>query len=203
MRHADDEAGSRRAIASQRTTRRWPRRPRWTLPFVTLALGACAASPATTDVAAPPLVARHANADPASVTSRAVEVLPGASLVFVSGQTPEPAAPQAPRSRAADWGDTEAQTRATLAKLERQLRTLGLSLADVVKLQVFLVGDPGVAGSADTAGFERAYAQRFGPGAVAPPARTVVQVAALGHPGARIEIDAVAVRPGPAARDAR
>jgi enamine deaminase RidA (YjgF/YER057c/UK114 family) len=74
-------------------------------------------------------------------------------------------------------------------------------MADVVKLQVFLVGEPGVPGSGDSAGFERAYAHWFGNGsaasptnAMARPARTVVQVAALGHPGVRVEIDAIAVR---------
>ena len=142
-------------------------------------------------------MARHANADPRAVTSRAVEIPAATGLVFVSGQTPEPARPGAERYSAAWWGDTEAQTRATLDKLERQLGSLGLSMADVVKLQVFLVSDNGTAGDADVAGFERAWAGRFSP---APgqeavlPARTVVQVAALAHPGMRIEIDAIAAR---------
>jgi enamine deaminase RidA (YjgF/YER057c/UK114 family) len=70
------------------------------------------------------------------VTSRTVEALPGAGLVFLSGQTPEPAAPDAPRFSASYWGDTETQTPATLAKLDRQLKGLGLSMADVVKLLV-------------------------------------------------------------------
>jgi len=203
MRPAADAAASRRAFAPHRAPRQRPRGHGPLLALASLALGACAGVPAPGEPVARPLVTRYPNADPAAVTARAVEVLPGAGLVFVSGQTPEPAAPQAERFSASYWGDTEAQTRATLAKLERQLQTLGLSLADVVKLQVFLVGEPGVAGSADTAGFERAWAQRFGPGATARPARTVVQVAALGHPGVRIEIDAVAARRGSSVRDAR
>jgi enamine deaminase RidA (YjgF/YER057c/UK114 family) len=180
-------------------TRHWPGACRLSLALVALALGACAAAPPPTvdGTAARSLVVRHPNADPASVTSRAVEALPGAGLVFLSGQTPEPAAPEALRFSAAYWGDTETQTLATLAKLDRQLKGLGLSMADVVKLQVFLVGEPGVPGSGDSAGFERAYVHWSGASptnTMARPARTVVQVAALGHPGVRVEIDAIAVR---------
>lgn len=141
------------------------------------------------------LVIRHPNADPASAASAAVEVRDGAAIVFVSGQTPEPAARDAPRFSASYWGSTEAQGLSVFAKIDSRLQSLGLSLGDIVKMQVFLVADPEPEGRADLAGFARAYARHFGT-ATQPlrPARTTLQVAALGAPGMLVEIDVIAAR---------
>ncbi len=77
-----------------------------------------------------------------------------------------------------------AQTARTLSNLDEVLRAAGLSLADVVKTTVFL---------ADTNEFQlmnEEYSKHF----VTPfPARSTVQAAALPK-GARVEIDAIAVR---------
>jgi enamine deaminase RidA (YjgF/YER057c/UK114 family) len=140
-------------------------------------------------------VVRYPNADPAAPTSRSVEVQAGVGLVFISGQTPQVASPQAEKFSVAYWGDTEAQTRTVFDKIEAQLKSVGLGLGDVVKLQVFLVGDPALQGRADAAGFAKAYAARFGT-LTQPerPARTTVQVAALGQAGMLVEIDVIAAR---------
>ena len=77
-----------------------------------------------------------------------------------------------------------AQTSRALSNLEGVLAASGLSLADVVKTTVF------VADMAEYQAMNEEYARHF----KAPfPARTTVQAAALPR-GARVEIDAVAVR---------
>ncbi len=77
-----------------------------------------------------------------------------------------------------------AQTARALSNLEGVLSAAGLSLSDVVKTTVFL------ADMADFALMNEAYGRRF----TAPfPARSTVQAAALPK-GARVEIDAIAVR---------
>ena len=80
-------------------------------------------------------------------------------------------------------GDIEAQTHRVLQNLQALLQAAGSSLAAVVKTTVFMT---------DLADFKRmnaVYAQYF---AAEPPARSTVQVAALG-PGAQIEIECVAL----------
>jgi 2-iminobutanoate/2-iminopropanoate deaminase len=77
-----------------------------------------------------------------------------------------------------------AQTSRTLANLEGVLSYAGLSLKNVVKTTVFLVD------MAEFGQMNEEYAKHFS----APyPARTTVQAAALPK-GARVEIDAIAVR---------
>ena len=63
-------------------------------------------------------------------------------------------------------------------------------MSDVVKMQVFLVGDPGKDGKMDFKGFMEGYTQFFGtkeqPNV---PARSTVQVAGLVAPGMLVEIE--------------
>jgi enamine deaminase RidA (YjgF/YER057c/UK114 family) len=72
---------------------------------------------------------------------------------------------------------------------------LGLSLGDVVKMTVFLVGDPATGGKMDFKGFSEAYAQFFGtagqPNVVA---RSTMQVSALVNPGWLVEIEVIAAK---------
>lgn len=124
-----------------------------------------------------------------------VVVPSGAEMVFVSGTLADPVKPDAPAGSAERMGDTEAQATSVLGKLEKELAASGLSMSDVVKMNVFLVGDPARGGSMDFEGLMKAYSRHFGT-ATQPnlPARTTVQVVALPMPGALVEIAIVAAR---------
>jgi len=124
----------------------------------------------------------------------AVEVPAGKKLVFVSGSGPAIADKNAKGFAA--YGDTAAQTVSTLDAIQANLKLLKLEMKDVVKMQVFLVGDPGKEGRMDFAGFMQGYRKYFGT-AEQPnlPARTTVQVAALPNPGWLVEIEVTAVAP--------
>ncbi|MEB2186173.1 RidA family protein [Xanthomonas campestris pv. campestris] len=126
----------------------------------------------------------------------AVEVPAGKATVYVSGKVPAVVDTTAPKGSAAAYGDTKAQTISVLAQIKQQLESLGLGMGDVVKMQVFLVGDPAMDGKMDFNGFMEGYRQYFGtkeqPNL---PARSAFQIAALGNPLYRIEIEVVAVRP--------
>ncbi len=124
-----------------------------------------------------------------------VVVPSGAEVVFLSGTLADPVKPDAPAGSAERMGDTEAQVASVLGKLEKELAGSGLSMSDVVKMNVFLVGDPAKGGSMDFEGLMKAYSRHFGT-ATQPnlPARTTVQVVALPMPGALVEIEVVAAR---------
>ncbi|MDP1293871.1 Rid family hydrolase, partial [Klebsiella variicola] len=70
-----------------------------------------------------------------------------------------------------------------------------LGLGDVVKMQVFLVGDPAKGGKMDFDGFMAAYREFYGT-ATQPnlPARSVMQVAGLVVPCWLVEIEVIAAR---------
>jgi enamine deaminase RidA (YjgF/YER057c/UK114 family) len=141
-------------------------------------------------------VTRYPNAGAGAVTSKAVEIAGAASLIFVSGNTPQPADRTSSEYSPAYWGNTEAQTASALAKIGVTLGEMGLSMADVVKVQAFLVA-PAPGQLADLAGFGRGFAGSFGAASGGKlPARTVVTVAARGRPGMLVEIEVTAVRPG-------
>lgn len=125
--------------------------------------------------------------------ARAVETPAHARLIHHSGMVPRPLdADAAPGSRAY-WGDTEAQTMSVLTQLQESLAEMGLGMGDVVKLTVFLVGDPALDGKMDFAGLMRAYTKFFGTEAQPKlPARSAVQVAGLVRDGMWVEIEAVA-----------
>lgn len=128
--------------------------------------------------------------------AQAVEVTAGTTLVFHSGTTPRPADPEAERYSRAYWGDTETQTLSVFARLEASLKAKGLSFADVVKMQVFLVGVPELDGAMDFQGMMRAYRRYFGTDEQPNlPARSAFQVAGLAAPGMLVEIEVVLARP--------
>ena len=125
--------------------------------------------------------------------ARAVETPAHARLIHHSGMVPQPMNPDAAAGSRAYWGDTEAQTMSVLTRLQDSLAELGLGMGDVVKLTVFLVGDPELDGKMDFAGMMRAYTQFFGTEAQPRlPARSAVQVAGLVADGMWVEIEAVA-----------
>lgn len=127
--------------------------------------------------------------------AQVVEIPPGNSLIYVSGQVPSLVNPEADRASVAAWGDTRVQTTNVLVRIQEILERLELGMGDVVKMQVFLVGDPGLEGRMDFRGFMQAYSEFFGTDEQPNlPARSVMEVAALVNPGWLVEIEVVAVR---------
>ncbi|GLS26299.1 RidA family protein [Marinibactrum halimedae] len=143
-------------------------------------------------------VTRHAlpNNNPFPI-ARAVEVTAETALIYHSGQIPGPKNPKAPKGSAEYYGDTEAQTLSVLKKLESSLKDLGVGFEDVIKMTVFLVGDPAKGGKMDFSGFMKAYTQYFGTESQPnKPARSAVQIAGLaGGPNMLVEIEMVIAKP--------
>ena len=128
--------------------------------------------------------------------AQAVEVSAGTTLVYHSGTLPGPANPDAEQGSREYWGDTEAQANSVFANMSRSLENLGLGFGDVVKMTVFLVGDPELDGRMDFAGFMRAYSKHFGTEAQPnKPARSAIQIAALARPNVFVEVEVVLARP--------
>jgi enamine deaminase RidA (YjgF/YER057c/UK114 family) len=128
--------------------------------------------------------------------AQAVEIPAGQNLVFLSGAGPDIADKSADKDSPAAYGDTKTQTLNTLRKIEANLKSMGLAMKDVVKMQVFLVGDPALGGKMDFAGLMESYRQFFGT-ADQPnlPSRSAMKVAGLANPGWLVEIEVTAVRP--------
>ncbi|MEE4277496.1 MAG: c-type cytochrome [Halieaceae bacterium] len=126
--------------------------------------------------------------------AQAVGVPAGTELLFHSGLLPAPADPDAERGTRAYLGDTYTQTMSVLQRFEASLKEKGMGLGNIIKMNVFLVGDPELDGKMDFAGFMRAYSQFFGTEAQPNlPARAAVQVAGLAN-GAFVEIEVIAAR---------
>jgi enamine deaminase RidA (YjgF/YER057c/UK114 family) len=124
-----------------------------------------------------------------------VRVPAGAELLFLSGTLADVVKPDAPAGSVERLGDTETQAASVLGKLEKELAASGYTFADVVKMNVFLVGDPARDGRMDFEGLMKAYSRYVGaPSQGKLPARTTVQVAALPLPGALVEIEVIAAR---------
>jgi enamine deaminase RidA (YjgF/YER057c/UK114 family) len=96
-----------------------------------------------------------------------------------------------PSSREA-YGDTKAQTVGVLNRIKGILEGLGLTMGDVVKMQVFLVHSPSA--PMDFKAFMEGYTQFFGGSQPNLPARSVVGVASLANPGFLVEIEVIAVK---------
>jgi enamine deaminase RidA (YjgF/YER057c/UK114 family) len=118
----------------------------------------------------------------------------GSTLLYLSGQVPAAVDNKSPADSIDAYGDTKTQALGVFKKIAALLAEQGMTMADVVKLSVYLVGDPKLGNKLDFKGFSEAYAQFFGtaeqPNLVA---RTTVQVAALANPGFLVEIEATAV----------
>ncbi len=124
-----------------------------------------------------------------------VTVPAGSEIVFLSGMLADAADTKAPAGSIERFGDTAAQTTSVLGKIQRELEALGLGMQDVVKMNVFLVGDPRRDHTMDFEGLMKGYLQFFGPDKQSGvPARTTVQVTGLPIPGALVEIEVVAAR---------
>jgi enamine deaminase RidA (YjgF/YER057c/UK114 family) len=115
--------------------------------------------------------------------------------LYVAGQMASPITPADPaKGTAAVYGDTKAQTESALKNIEKVLKTQGLTLADIVQMDVFLAPDPAT-GKMDFAGMNAAYGEFFGT-ADQPnkPVRAAMQIAALATPWGLVEIQVVAVK---------
>ena len=132
--------------------------------------------------------------------SASVELPQYSRLVYVSGTVPDAVDANAPAGSVQRFGDTAAQTRSVIRKIEAQLRQHGLDLGDVVMMRVFLVAPPG-SERMDFAGMMTAYREFFGTEAQPMrPARSTMQVAGLVDPGWLVEIEVTAAMPAMAER---
>jgi enamine deaminase RidA (YjgF/YER057c/UK114 family) len=127
--------------------------------------------------------------------SSAVTVKAGVDTYFLSGALAPVINKDAPKGSVAAYGDTETQTAGALAAIKGTLARLGLTMGDVVKMTVFMVGDPAKDNKMDFAGMMASYKKFFGT-AEQPnkPSRSAVQVAGLAAPGALVEIEVIAAR---------
>ncbi len=134
-------------------------------------------------------------ANPNFPISEAVVVPAGYDTIYVGGHIPKVANPNAPKGSTEMYGDTKTQTVSVLEQIENVLKAQNLSMADVVMMHVFLVGDPANGNKMDFAGMMAGYTQFFGTKQQPnKPARSAMQVMALAAPGALVEIEAIAVR---------
>ena len=132
---------------------------------------------------------------PAAPIASVVVVPPGYDTVYVSGMTPPVIDPKAPPGTVAAYGDPQTQTAGVLGRISDALKAQGLSLADIVMMRVYLVGDPAKEGKMDFAGMMAAYTKLFAtPEQPNKPSRVTVQVASLVGPGMMVEIEAQAVK---------
>lgn len=127
--------------------------------------------------------------------AQAVEHSADTTIVYHSGTVPAPANRDAERSSREYYGDTYTQSISVFERMKGSLENLGLDYGDVVKMTVFLVGDPEMDGKMDFGGFMRAYTQYFGteeqPNL---PARSAVQIAGLAGEGMLVEIEVILAR---------
>lgn len=138
-------------------------------------------------------VVRHTTPGSNFPILRAVEIPPEATLVYLSGVVPGVTNSEAPRGSAEAFGNTAAQTVSVLERIEANLTDIGLTMGDVVKMQVYLVAD--ASGEMDFAGFMEGYSQFFATEAQPNmPTRSVFEVAGLANPNWLVEIEVVAVR---------
>ncbi|WP_380779321.1 RidA family protein [Sphingomonas sp. R86520] len=143
-------------------------------------------------------IVRHANTPPGLIL-QAVTVPAGATMLYLSGQLAAPLDPASKTPAAqltiADFGDTKTQTISALNKIEAILAAQGYTMRDIIKLTVFVAGDPKLGGKMDFSGMNDAYKMFFGttqnPNRVA---RSTVQVAALAGPAFLVEIEATAAK---------
>jgi enamine deaminase RidA (YjgF/YER057c/UK114 family) len=105
------------------------------------------------------------------------------------------ASPIDPKATPPVFGDTETQAMSVFTTIQGRLKAQGLDMKDVVKMTVFLAGDPAKGGKLDFPGLQASYTKFFGTkDQPNKPARSTVQVAALVAPWALIEVEVIAVK---------
>lgn len=135
--------------------------------------------------------------NPAAIILEAARVPAGMETIHVSGQLPSPLDPAKPMSEVRsldEMGDTKTQTISTLGKIREILATQGYTMADVVKLSLFVRADPRI-GRMDFAGVNEGFKAFFGtPETPVTVARSTFEVAGLVGPYFLIEIEAIAAK---------
>ncbi|GGB23118.1 hypothetical protein GCM10011380_11010 [Sphingomonas metalli] len=165
------------------------------IPAVALASMLSGTTPATAQSGT---VTRHANTPPGLIL-QGVTVRSGATMLYLSGQLASPLDPASKTPAAqltiADYGDTKTQTVSILNKIKGILAARGFAMGDIIKMTVFVAGDPKLNGKMDFAGMNDGFKQFFGttenPNTVA---RSTVQVAALAGPAFLVEIEVTAAK---------
>ncbi|MBD8617376.1 RidA family protein [Sphingomonas sp. CFBP 13728] len=143
-------------------------------------------------------IVRHSNTPPGLIL-QGVTVPAEAKMLYLSGQLAAPIDPanKTPPAQLtiADFGDTKTQTISVFTKIKTILAAQGYAMSDIIKLTVFVAGDPKLGGKMDFAGMNDAFKMYFGtaenPNTVA---RSTVQVAALAGPAFLVEIEATAAK---------
>lgn len=125
------------------------------------------------------------------------EVKAGTDIFFLSGQLASPVDPAksfADVKSFEDLGDTKTQAISALTKIKALLESKGYTMADLVKMTLFIAPDPKL-GKLDFAGANAGFLQFFkttdNPTTVA---RSAFQVAALAGPYFLIEIEGIAAK---------
>ncbi len=137
-------------------------------------------------------IIRHKLPDSDFPISLAVEIPANKTVVHLSGQVPIVINDKVDETTVEAYGSMEEQATSTLQAIEETLKSLDLTMADVYRMQVFLVAQDG---KVDFSGFMSAYTRFFGTEAQPNlPVRSAVEVAALAYPGWLIEIEVSAVR---------
>jgi 2-iminobutanoate/2-iminopropanoate deaminase len=163
--------------------------------FLLPALVACAvALPGTASAQ----IVKHANTPPAFIL-QAVTVPPGAETLYLSGQLPSPIDPtkkMADIKSFEDFGYTKTQTISTLNKIKTILESRGYTMADIIKMTVFVTADPKrTDGRMDFMGMNEGFGQFFNtPENPTTLARSTVQVANLAGPYFLVEIEVTAAK---------
>jgi enamine deaminase RidA (YjgF/YER057c/UK114 family) len=135
-------------------------------------------------------VTRHPIPNSTFPIAQSVEVNGPVTTYYVSGQVPPAINKDADPKDAAAYGDVTTQTVGVLNRIKGILEGLGLTMADVVKMQVFLVHSPSA--PMDFGAFMKGYTQFFSQPNL--PARSVIGVASLANPGFLVEIEVIAVK---------
>ncbi|HFK7185646.1 TPA: Rid family hydrolase [Serratia odorifera] len=138
---------------------------------------------------------QHSSSIPVST---AVEISPPASVIYFSGRLPKVTnTNEIKELRDKFGGNTKEQALSVLTDLKKSLQLIGLDTKNIVKVQVFLVGDERLNNRMDIEGFSEAYNQFFSTKKNDKvPVRTLVQVAGLAQDGMLVEIEITAVRAG-------
>ena len=147
--------------------------------FVVAALALTAAAPAR---AQGPTFKNPPTLPPTTGWSQVAEVPPGSKLLFISGQVPIDQS-----GRIVAMSNFRGQAEQVFQNLDRALRSSGATFKDVVKLNFYVLDVTQLAMLREV---RDTYVNR-----AAPPASTLVQVAALFTPGILLEVEAVAVVP--------